>query len=61
MKKVVHFRDQRMFVNAGTRFPLCCANATMLDMNKSRLETTADREKVSCKHCLKMLAVRPKP
>lgn len=56
MPRIVrHARSLRLFNNAGIRFPLCYANAQLLDMDKSRLTVTSDRADVSCKRCQKLL------
>lgn len=53
MKKKMHLRDRRLWINAGMHFPACFANQTPLDTDKSRLWTTPIREDVTCKNCLK--------
>jgi hypothetical protein len=55
MKGKVHARSIRLFVNAGMDFPLCHAGARLLDLDKSRLETTGDREAVTCDRCIARL------
>lgn len=57
MKKV-HFRNIRFKVNAGMDIPECRAYARLLDCEASRLETTGDKEQVTCKSCLKRLAAK---
>ena len=47
----IHWRDQRLFVNAGMRFPACQANAIPLDTDKSRWMTTSDPMCIECKTC----------
>lgn len=53
----IHFRDIRLFNNAGMSFPHCKANARLLDTDKGRLPTTPSVLKVTCKACLKRLKV----
>jgi hypothetical protein len=58
-KRKVHFYSLRHYNNAGMNFPRCCANARMLDIDKSRWPTTGDPGKVTCKNCLRVInAVR---
>lgn len=45
-----HAISLRLFVNAGMRFPLCYANARLLDTDKGRLPMS--RTQVTCKRCL---------
>jgi len=47
----VHLRHLRLFVNAGMHFPVCYANAELLDTYKSGLKTTADWDAVTCSNC----------
>jgi hypothetical protein len=47
----LHFRSIRLFNNAGIDFPVCYAGARLLDLDKSRLPTTGDANKVTCKRC----------
>jgi hypothetical protein len=54
-KPQLHYRDVRLFANAGMAFPMCYAAAATLDVNKGRLPTTADREAVTCPKCLKRM------
>jgi len=49
-----HFQDIRLSNNAGMDFPVCYSTAEFLDMEKSRLPTTSDFSKVTCKRCLAM-------
>jgi hypothetical protein len=58
--KTIHFRDIRLFNNAGMSFPLCYADAELLDLDKARLPTSG-REgiaEVTCKRCLRMYPKR---
>lgn len=52
----VHFRNIRLFVNAGMDFPECYSYAPMLDTEKSSLPTSPRRKEVTCARCLKMLS-----
>lgn len=54
-----HFRDLRLANNAGMQFPACYASAKLLDTDKSRLPTTADRGAVTCEHCQRIAYVIP--
>ena len=49
----VHLRSIRLRNNAGMDFPECHSNAKLLDLNKARLATTGELEKVTCKRCIK--------
>lgn len=49
----IHARDIRLANNAGMAFPVCYANAELLDCTKGRLLTTSDFALVTCKRCLK--------
>lgn len=55
MKLKLHFRNIRLFNNAGMRMPECYAYARLLDCDKSRLPTTGNETLVTCKHCLALL------
>jgi len=52
-----HIADIRLYVNAGMRFPVCCANARLLDTDKSRWPCV-DKEKATCKNCQRLYAKR---
>ena len=57
MKKAkVHFRNLRLYINAGMQFPECYAYQSLLDIDKGALETTSDKSEITCKHCLRQLA-----
>jgi hypothetical protein len=53
--KIVHMRDQRLFINAGMEFPTCYANAKLLDLDKGRLPLTGNWLSVTCMNCLKTM------
>jgi hypothetical protein len=53
-----HFRDTRLYNNAGMLFPTCYAGAVLLDTNKSWLPTTNNQTNVTCQHCLRKLGYR---
>lgn len=44
-----------MYVNAGMSFPTCYRGAKLLDLDKSGLPLTTDKDQVTCKHCLRIL------
>lgn len=48
---VIHFRSIRLRNNAGIDFPACYASAELLDLDKTRLPTTGEQDKVTCKRC----------
>jgi hypothetical protein len=52
-KNKVHLKDQRLRVNAGMDFPVCKANAKMLDLTACWLPMTNEIELITCKACLK--------
>jgi len=54
-KRKVHFRDLRLFVNAGVRFPACKAHEGLLDMDATRLETSPNMSEVTCKACRRIM------
>ena len=54
----IHYRNIRHFINAGVSFPECYANAKTLDLDKTRLNVTHEKEKVTCKNCLKIIKKR---
>lgn len=49
----VHFRDTRLFVNAGLRYPLCRVS-DRLDTDAARLKTSGDRAEVTCLACRRL-------
>ena len=51
----VHYRDIRLFNNAGISFPRCYANQRLLDLTKTALPTTSDRKAVTCSNCRRSL------
>ena len=53
-----HFRDTRLYNNAGVSFPTCYAWAPQLDLNKGQLPTTAIPSNVTCQHCLRKLGYK---
>lgn len=53
-----HFRNARLYVNAGMPFPLCYSGAELLDTDKARLPTTGVVADVDCGRCLKILESR---
>ncbi len=52
-KPKVHFRNLRLFVNAGMYFPDCIANAKLLNTNVN-VPVTYNVSKVTCKHCIRI-------
>lgn len=57
----IHFFSLRLRNNAGMDFPLCYANAELLDLSKARLPMTWDGEEVSCLHCMRRVTTeRPR-
>lgn len=54
-KGKVHFRDIRLFNNAGMELPTCTANAPLLNVG-FRGRITSDKRKVTCKHCQKKIS-----
>ncbi len=51
-RQIIHLRDLRLRNNAGMDFPTCYAGAALLDTDKSRLASSGDASKVTCKRCL---------
>jgi hypothetical protein len=49
----IHARDIRLSNNAGMAFPVCAAQAPLLDTDKSRWLTTGDIHLVTCQNCLR--------
>ena len=56
MGKKIHWRALRLFNNAGIDFPVCYSQAALLDMDKAHLSTTRDRERITCRHCKRIVA-----
>ena len=54
----MHYRNLRLYCNAGMRFPECYAYAELLDVDKGRLPTTGKVSEVTCKHCLHQLKTK---
>jgi hypothetical protein len=52
-----HIRDIRLFNNAGMPFPVCQANAPLLDVDKARWPY-ADKSVATCKHCQRLYPKR---
>jgi hypothetical protein len=57
-KKKVHYRNGRLFINAGMYFPECYSSQKMLDLDKGSLNMTSSITKVTCKRCLKILQAK---
>lgn len=57
-----HYRSIRLLNNAGMDFPLCYSRPkkSLLDTDKGRLLVTSNKDKVTCKHCLKAIAKESK-
>lgn len=53
MNKIIHLRDDRLYINSGMDFPLCLAGARQLDLPKSLLPMTDMLPRVTCKRCLR--------
>lgn len=56
VQPIVHFRDNRLYINAGIRFPLCHAHMRLLDMSKTSWDMTSIAAQVTCPRCLARLA-----
>lgn len=54
-EETIHFRNIRLFVNAGMRMPECYSHEELLDLSKGMLPTTGERSKVTCKACLEQM------
>ena len=52
----VHFKNIRLFINAGMDIPECKAGAKLLDCDSGRWPMTGDKAQVTCKNCLKRMA-----
>lgn len=48
---VTHFRNIRLYMNAGMVMPECKAHAKLLDTDAGNWHTTGNKELVTCKHC----------
>ena len=55
MKPKTHYRDIRLFCNAGMYFPACYSVNRPLDTDKGRLPTSGIPKLVTCKHCLAIM------
>lgn len=51
----VHYKNIRLFNNAGMDFPECYAYGELLDLGKARLPMTGDKKLVTCKRCLRIM------
>lgn len=49
-----HLIDNRLFVNAGMRFPACKAREELLDLDAARWSLTNEPAEVTCKTCKKI-------
>lgn len=49
-----HMKDIRLSSNAGIGFPVCQANTTLLDMDKTSWKITNNIKLVTCAHCIRM-------
>ena len=58
MNRKVHMRDICLASNAGMYFPVCHANAKLLDCDKGRWETTGNLSEVTCQNCIKTFKKR---
>jgi hypothetical protein len=56
MCKKIHKRALRLRNNAGMDFPVCAASAELLDLDKAHWPTTGDKDTVTCKRCLQIMA-----
>jgi hypothetical protein len=46
-----HMRDIRLRNNGGMDYPVCQANAKLLDLTKAHWPLTGDLTKVTCENC----------
>lgn len=56
-----HIRDIRLYNNSGISFPVCCAGAEFLDLNKTGWTFASgirETDNVTCKNCLKIFYKR---
>jgi len=51
----IHYRDLRLYVNAGMQYPTCYNGQGLLDIEKGRLVSTGKEENVTCQKCIKKL------
>lgn len=49
-----HLRDIRLKNNAGIDFPLCRAQARLLDFDNTELPTSGDMAEVTCNNCKRL-------
>jgi hypothetical protein len=59
MKKKVHMRSLRLYVNAGVEYPACCTGDKELNFVRE-YEISASIKNVTCQKCLARLALRGK-
>lgn len=50
--KTIHFRNLRLFVNAGMTIPECKAHAKLLDTKSGHWNISGNIKEVTCKNCL---------
>jgi hypothetical protein len=55
MAPKTHFTHQRLFVNAGMKFPACEGNAELLNLDAGRWNISSDVYEVTCKKCKKII------
>ena len=53
-KRAIHIKDIRLGNNAGMDFPVCLANAPLLNVDAGRWMLTSDRRLATCKHCIRL-------
>jgi hypothetical protein len=53
--RIMHYRDLRLFNNAGMCYPACKVDDGPLDLEHGRLETTGKKEDVTCPECLTLI------
>ena len=57
MSRVIHASSTRLLVNAGMAFPLCAAQAPLIDVAKARWPI-GKLATVTCRNCLRVLRAK---
>lgn len=55
---ISHIQDIRLANNAGMSFPVCKANAPLLDLDAAHWAIASDRYLATCKRCIRLFPLR---
>lgn len=51
----IHYRNLRLFINAGIEIPECKAYAKLLDLDSGLWKITPNKYEVTCKNCIQSI------